>query len=1208
MDKKAKHNPPDVHSGPGAPAAAKRRRRKAKRILILLLALLAGLSLLTACLPYLLSTSAGTRAVLGAVRQFTDYQIQIRDLSLTWQGPIDAADIQVTDPQGRTIFQLRRLAAASGLWQYLFQNGTFQDLLASGLSVDIYPSEGEAGELPNLLRQSRGRIEIQEGQITWHPAAGGPLEVRQLNGRCDVQTLNHLQLQVQADLWEGRLDLQADIERLFAQGRPDPAEMTASIHLASQKGVQLASIAHWQQDDLAVAGSLHLEVQANLEPGKVQAQAQAAIGQFLLGAATAANAKPLDWQWQLDLTGQNGRYQLAGRGRGAPGSLDLNLDYQVRDAAASWPTAPQWLAAILQGESLALPPLELTASGQLDLPSLAGALPILRENGSEWTWQEGVLTVDSLSVKTASPAQSIGRIRLERLVARNQDRAFRTEPLTAEWDWQLAPRIGLQLRQTELKSDFARLQAQGTGSQMQGEFTADLRKLAQQLAVFAPALEADLDGSLQGRFALRRAGQTADQVEMTVDLEGQSLRYQGAGRSLQVEHLLGRYQGEIRRLTSEEDTRLVTQDALVNLDERFRAQYSGWYDLKQGVLEGRLTVEQADLGYLERQVRQSPLAESETPLWAGSLAGQIDLKRQSDGVLLLDSGAATIQDMQYQQKSLLEEPVQCRWDRARFDLAAGSFEVEQVTVDNPAAQLRARQLSGRRQEQIWHLAGQFDLTGDLAAARRIAAALRENELPALAGTLHWNGQAQTAGDLLGLQGGGMIQSLKIGSDPQAFSQDRITWQQDIELDQAQKQIHLKQFQLESGLLAATLTGTVRDYPASRQTDLAGHYDLSWEQLTGLLHAWAPSSRQQVLVRGRSRSDFRFQGNLDELTAAALLRQGQGTLPIGWDSAELMGLPLGAATIQAKLGDGQLTWPAVAIGAQGGSIHLRGRVELQQDEPVLVMSETWNVIENLPLNRPAGRMILAQINPIFVGAAEMSGKASLTLRQVAIPLSGRWRTHGRALGTLSLQDVQLEPKDFFGTLLNLLTLNPTQPQKLNLTDAKLRWENGRIHYDEFALLLAGVYDLQFSGSVGLDRDVALTVSLPVVPNLLSRFGVKGPVEDYARLLTGSRINIPIRGTLDRPLMELTQTNLADLLGGISDRLIRQSAENILDSILSGRPSDKTPPDSPGPSAPAPQTSPPATPPLQEIFDSLWKDLGPKKPPQEPSPAGTPKKGS
>jgi len=68
------------------------------------------------------------------------------------------------------------------------------------------------------------------------------------------------------------------------------------------------------------------------------------------------------------------------------------------------------------------------------------------------------------------------------------------------------------------------------------------------------------------------------------------------------------------------------------------------------------------------------------------------------------------------------------------------------------------------------------------------------------------------------------------------------------------------------------------------------------------------------------------------------------------------------------------------------------------------------------------------------------------------------------------------------------------------------KDGRIWYDNLTMVFPENFDLKFYGSVGLDETVDLTVSVPVRAKLLERFGVRGPVVEYARLLEGARVAV------------------------------------------------------------------------------------------------------
>lgn len=92
---------------------------------------------------------------------------------------------------------------------------------------------------------------------------------------------------------------------------------------------------------------------------------------------------------------------------------------------------------------------------------------------------------------------------------------------------------------------------------------------------------------------------------------------------------------------------------------------------------------------------------------------------------------------------------------------------------------------------------------------------------------------------------------------------------------------------------------------------------------------------------------------------------------------------------------------------------------------------------------------------------------------------------------------------------------------------------------------------FRGSVGFDETLDLIVSVPVRAGLLEKLGVSGSAAQLARQLDGVRVDIPITGTRDRPVLETAKVNTENLLKGLlTPKLPEGGLEKGVGDLLKG----------------------------------------------------------
>jgi hypothetical protein len=136
-------------------------------------------------------------------------------------------------------------------------------------------------------------------------------------------------------------------------------------------------------------------------------------------------------------------------------------------------------------------------------------------------------------------------------------------------------------------------------------------------------------------------------------------------------------------------------------------------------------------------------------------------------------------------------------------------------------------------------------------------------------------------------------------------------------------------------------------------------------------------------------------------------------------------------------------------------------------------------------------------------------------------------------------------------------------------------DGRLAYNDFTLKVSDEVSLTFFGSVGFDDKLDLAVRLPIGAPLLERFGVGGEAAEYARLLGGAGIEVPIVGTRLDPRLDMSKVDIKPLIRQAARRLLAEKAGEVIGGAA-GR-DDPNRPRRPLP-APQPTTRPdPETPP-------------------------------
>lgn len=119
------------------------------RYLIITGSILAGLFLLVLILPSFLSTTWGKDQVLGMVNDRIPGSMSVGDLNLGWFSKIKASNIEVKDPDGRTVATIQSFSSDATPLGLLFHSITIGNATVSGVHVELIQ---DAAGVTNLHR------------------------------------------------------------------------------------------------------------------------------------------------------------------------------------------------------------------------------------------------------------------------------------------------------------------------------------------------------------------------------------------------------------------------------------------------------------------------------------------------------------------------------------------------------------------------------------------------------------------------------------------------------------------------------------------------------------------------------------------------------------------------------------------------------------------------------------------------------------------------------------------------------------------------------------------------------------------------------------------------------------------------------------------------------------------------------------------------
>jgi hypothetical protein len=360
-----------------------------------------------------------------------------------------------------------------------------------------------------------------------------------------------------------------------------------------------------------------------------------------------------------------------------------------------------------------------------------------------------------------------------------------------------------------------------------------------------------------------------------------------------------------------------------------------------------------------------------------------------------------------------------------------------------------------------------------------------------------------------------------------FEQSEVSLVLDARVDPKQKTFNLKKLQLTSPQVKIYKI-EISEVAKADKTLLKGRLDCEYD--------WAavnPYLPQGLVVKGTNKLPIEFSSEyptgqrqmmLDNLTT-------KGTL--GFTQAQYLGLVFDRTEAQIQIQKGFFTILPFSTKINNGDFYFAGQGDLKHDPNIPIMLRTtqpMQMMKDIQINDQVAAGLLKYVNPIFANALHVNGIANFACERLAIPLASNRQNEIEIIGTVSVDKLRLQASDLLGQILPLLGVG-TSGVDITVRPTKFVLQNGVLSYDDMQVEV-GNSPINFKGAIGLNKSLNMTVTLP--------YTIEGKTARIGRETVSQRISLPLKGTLDKPeidLAKLLQEQLKQkLLEGL-DKLLK-----------------------------------------------------------------------
>jgi hypothetical protein len=363
-----------------------------------------------------------------------------------------------------------------------------------------------------------------------------------------------------------------------------------------------------------------------------------------------------------------------------------------------------------------------------------------------------------------------------------------------------------------------------------------------------------------------------------------------------------------------------------------------------------------------------------------------------------------------------------------------------------------------------------------------------------------------------------------------FGPNDVTLAFDAEIDPNEKAVNVKSLQLQSPQIRIK-KGQLSQLTEGKTTILSGNAELEFEW-SAVNTVAAPFMPKGLTLEGKRQYAINFQSEYPAAEPNQLLPNLSAQARLGFEKAGYKGLNFGPTDVDVRVESGVLKIPPFTTTVNDGTFSFAGQADFNEKVPLFILTEPMQIIKDVKINDEMTNELLKYVNPIFADAVSVSGFANFNCEQLAIPLKAESKDEAVAIGTISMNRVRLQGSNLVG---QILTTSGGDPRGTDMAVRPTRFvlQEGFLRYDDMQVDV-GDNPVNFKGVIGLDKSLDMTATLP--------YTTRGRTARVGKETEGRRITLPIKGTVDKPELDLGKL-LEDQLKGQLEEQLEKALEDL-----------------------------------------------------------------
>lgn len=311
---------------------------------------------------------------------------------------------------------------------------------------------------------------------------------------------------------------------------------------------------------------------------------------------------------------------------------------------------------------------------------------------------------------------------------------------------------------------------------------------------------------------------------------------------------------------------------------------------------------------------------------------------------------------------------------------------------------------------------------------------------------------------------------------------------------------------------------------NQKSELKGTAELEYDW-TAVSAAVAPYLPEGLTLQGKRKDAINFLSEYPIGQTDQLLPNLTAKAKVGFQQAGYMGLDFGPTDMDIQIDKGLLKIAPFSTTVNEGQFNFGGQADFKQKPALLKTPKPMQIVKDIKINDATTRQLLKYVSPIFANAVNVSGIANFNCEQLDIPISAQAKNDAVVIGTISISQLRLHASDLLGQILALAGAGASGTD-MTIHPTRFVLQKGFLRYDDMQIDI-GDNPVNFKGVIGLDKSLDMTVTLP--------YTSEGRTARVGRDTAGRRITLPLKGTVDKPQLDMGKLLEEQLKGQVEDQL-------------------------------------------------------------------------